>query len=244
MKVDWPFPGGGATEAEPAEISFEYSGNRHLETIERLVSSKTRIAIVDERVLFVDCLARCLKIANDYEIMTFSNVEDYWSVSTSFVASIVILAMPRPSGADGKGADNDRMRRLWKQTPTILIWNDESSENILTALDHGIRGILPTNVSFDIAIEAIRLVQAGGTFVPASVVIQTRNSAKIPQPYGGIFTGREVAIVDGLRKGKSNKRIAFDLSISESTVKVHLRNIMNKLRANNRTQVAMLTNGG
>ena len=62
------------------------------------------------------------------------------------------------------------------------------------------------------------------------------------QPYGGIFTGREVAIVDALRKGKSNKTIAFDLSISESTVKVHLRNIMNKLHATNRTQVAMLTN--
>ena len=117
-----------------------------------------------------------------------------------------------------------------------------SSEDILAALDHGIRGILPANVSFDIAIEAIRLVQAGGTFVPTSVLMQTRNAPKSMQPYGGIFTGREVAIVDGLRKGKSNKTIAFDLNISESTVKVHMRNIMNKLHATNRTQVAMLTN--
>jgi DNA-binding NarL/FixJ family response regulator len=240
MKVDWPFPGDGATEEDPTDFSFDYAGGRRFETIERPVASKTLIAIIDERVLFRDCLARCLKLTNDYEVMTFSSVEDFVGAPTSLAAAIVILAMA--PAADGDSAVNDRMCRLWTQTPTILIWNDESSENILAALDHGIRGILPTNVSFDIAIEAIRLVRAGGTFVPASVVMQTRNSPKSMQPYGGIFTSREVAIVDGLRKGKSNKTIAFDLGISESTVKVHLRNIMNKLRATNRTQVAMLTN--
>ena len=242
MKVDWPFPGDGATEAGLTKSSFEYAGNGRSETIQRPVLSKVRIAIIDERVLFRDCLARCLRLANDYEIATFSSIEDFVGASTSFNAAIIILAMPRPSGADGCCADNDRMRRLWTQTPTILMWNDESSENILAALDHGIRGILPANVSFDIAIEAIRLVQAGGTFVPTSFLMQTRNAPKSMPPYGGIFTGREVAIVDGLRKGKSNKTIAFDLNISESTVKVHMRNIMNKLRATNRTQVAMLTN--
>ncbi len=239
MKLDWPFPGNGATEEEPTEFSFEYAGNRYSETIQRPITSKVQIAIIDDRMLFRDCLARCLKSANDCEIATFSSVRDY--VGASMSSAIVIVAMPRSSGADG-GADADAMRRLWAQTPTILMVNDESSENILSALDHGVRGILPGDVSLEIAIEAIRLVQAGGTFVPASVLMQTRNAPKSTEPYGGVFTGREVAIVDGLRKGKSNKTIAFDLSISESTVKVHLRNIMNKLRATNRTQVAMLTN--
>ena len=240
MKLDLPFPGDGATEEELNEFSFEYAGNRCSETIQRPISSKVQIAIIDDRILFRDCLARCLKLANDCEVATFSSVQDY--VGASMSSAIIILAMPRTSGADGGYADADRMRRLWTQTPTILMVNDESSENILSALDHGVRGILPADVSFDIAIEAIRLVKAGGTFVPTSVLMQSRNAPKNTEPYGGVFTGREVAIVDRLRKGKSNKTIAFDLSISESTVKVHLRNIMNKLRANNRTQVAMLTN--
>jgi DNA-binding NarL/FixJ family response regulator len=242
MKLDWPFPGDGATEEELTEFSFEYPGNLSSETIQRPAASKVRIAIIDERVLFRDCLARCLKLANDYEIATFSSVDDFIGASTSFATAIVILAMPRSAGAEEGGVDNDRMRRLWGQTPTILMSNNESTEDILAALDYGVRGILPADVTFDIAIEAIRLVQAGGTFVPRSVLMQTRNAPKCMEPYGGVFTSREVAIVDGLRKGKSNKTIAFDLSISESTVKVHLRNIMNKLRATNRTQVAMLTN--
>ncbi len=54
------------------------------------------------------------------------------------------------------------------------------------------------------------------------------------------FTCREAEVVRLLRQGKPNKIIAFELSISESTVKVHIRNIMKKLNATNRTQVVFL----
>ena len=104
MKLDWPFPGNGATEEEPTEFSFEYAGNRYSETIQRPITSKVQIAIIDDRMLFRDCLARCLKSANDCEIATFSSVRDY--VGASMSSAIVIVAMPRSSGADG-GADAD-----------------------------------------------------------------------------------------------------------------------------------------
>jgi DNA-binding NarL/FixJ family response regulator len=48
--------------------------------------------------------------------------------------------------------------------------------------------------------------------------------------------------VDALRRGKANKIIAYELNMKESTVKVHVRNIMKKLRATNRTQVAYIAN--
>ena len=54
----------------------------------------------------------------------------------------------------------------------------------------------------------------------------------------GIFTPREARIAEALRKGKANKIIAYDLNLCESTVKVHIRNIMKKLKATNRTEVA------
>lgn len=59
----------------------------------------------------------------------------------------------------------------------------------------------------------------------------------------GNFTGREVALLSRLRKGMQNKVIAHELGIAESTVKVHLRNIMTKLHASNRTQVASILAG-
>ena len=55
------------------------------------------------------------------------------------------------------------------------------------------------------------------------------------------FSRRQLEILKHLAQGKQNKRIAHDLGISENTVKVHMRHIMKKLDAQNRTQVVLLT---
>ena len=57
-----------------------------------------------------------------------------------------------------------------------------------------------------------------------------------------IFTLRQAEVVQALRKGKANKIIAYELNLRESTVKVHIRNIMKKLKATNRTEVAYKLN--
>jgi DNA-binding NarL/FixJ family response regulator len=57
-----------------------------------------------------------------------------------------------------------------------------------------------------------------------------------------MFTARQTAVIAALRQGKQNKIIAYELNMRESTVKVHVRNIMKKLNATNRTEVAYLTN--
>lgn len=62
-------------------------------------------------------------------------------------------------------------------------------------------------------------------------------------PVTGVFTLRELDVLERLQRGQPNKLIAFDLHMSESTVKVHMRNIMRKLGATNRTQVAFITRG-
>ena len=58
----------------------------------------------------------------------------------------------------------------------------------------------------------------------------------------GVFTSRQIAVIEALRRGKANKIIAHELKMRESTVKVHVRNIMKKLNAKNRTEVAYLAN--
>ena len=58
------------------------------------------------------------------------------------------------------------------------------------------------------------------------------------RPMAGLFTERQMAVVEALRRGRANKIIAHELQLRESTVKVHIRNIMKKLNATNRTEVA------
>jgi DNA-binding NarL/FixJ family response regulator len=93
---------------------------------------------------------------------------------------------------------------------------------------------------------------AGGTFAPLALTAglpQASNRNDLPAPADGQaakdyrLTYREAEVLQLLQLGKPNKIIAFELSISESTVKVHVRNIMKKLHATNRTQVALLLRG-
>jgi DNA-binding NarL/FixJ family response regulator len=78
--------------------------------------------------------------------------------------------------------------------------------------------------------------------VPASSVLAVRQileaNSEIARPLAGLFTLRQTEVVEALRRGKANKIIAYELNLRESTVKVHIRNIMKKLKATNRTEVA------
>ena len=66
----------------------------------------------------------------------------------------------------------------------------------------------------------------------------TSLASPAPRPSGGV-TAREVAVIRALQQGKSNKVIAYELNMCESTVKVHVRNLMKKMKAKNRTDLAI-----
>src|SRR5205807_2037350 len=115
---------------------------------------------------------------------------------------------------------------------------------ILEAFENGARGYIPTaSTSLDLAIEIIRLVRAGGTFVPPSGLSLQKINRKGLTPRAVTnqeFTPRQMDVLGHLTQGKANKAIAHALAMSESTVKVHIRNIMKKMHATNRTEAACL----
>ena len=110
------------------------------------------------------------------------------------------------------------------------------------ALTLGARGFIPLSLPMQVAIEVVKLVQAGGTYVPASLAIpasQDDSTTEPPLATGELFTPKQMKVLDGLRRGKANKAIAYDLNMCENTVKVHVRAIMQKLGSRNRTEVAL-----
>jgi DNA-binding NarL/FixJ family response regulator len=110
---------------------------------------------------------------------------------------------------------------------------------VYRVLKSGFRGFLPSSISSAVAIQALRLVKAGGTFVPVSCHGQFPELAAMAEQ-GDTFTRRQRQVIESIRQGKPNKIIAYELSMCESTVKVHVRTIMKKLKAKNRTQVAYM----
>lgn len=132
----------------------------------------------------------------------------------------------------------------------LVLPSDSELESELIGL--GIHCFLIGSVSADIAVAGLQLARVGGVFIPPEILQRAnrlyarreQEPAHVEAPPGFdlrvCFTGREHQIIELLRRGLQNKIIAHHLSISESTVKVHLRNVMKKLHATNRTQVAFL----
>jgi DNA-binding NarL/FixJ family response regulator len=132
---------------------------------------------------------------------------------------------------------------------TVVLSDREEVDEVNRALTLGVRGYIPTSVECGVMVAALRLISAGGTFVPANAL---RSTAAKPddQPEGerqrrsdGLdLTPRELSVIDLLREGKPNKLIGRELEMQESTVKVHVRNILKKLNAKNRTHAAFVAN--
>jgi DNA-binding NarL/FixJ family response regulator len=123
----------------------------------------------------------------------------------------------------------------------VIVFSDadcvEQSKIMRATLKCGARGFVPTQTAtLSITLAAIRLVKAGGTFVPVDLLLAPRTDRVPPQQ--NRLTSRQGAVLNHLQQGKANKIIAYELGMSESTVKVHVRNIMHKMGATNRTQAA------
>jgi DNA-binding NarL/FixJ family response regulator len=138
----------------------------------------------------------------------------------------------------------EALSRRNELTPILILSQPEDFKRFITILPDRVRAYVPSNASLDVVMEAIDIVTRGGMLLPPSCLSSLGRMVSEPcmvSASGVTFTGREYAVLRSLRQGKSNKCIAYDLNMSESTVKVHVRNIMKKLRARNRTEVAFLT---
>jgi len=204
------------------------------------------IVVIEKRALVRDCLTRCLKAASGHTVISFPNVDSWLEVCEEISASLILLStVGMPNDADTH-REISRLSQQGNQLPTVLLSDVEDPDQIVDAIGRGARGYIPTSAPLDVVIEVMRLVRAGGVFVPASsLVAATRSNgctAASQQSGNGLFTARQAAVVEALRRGKANKIIAYELKMRESTVKVHIRNIMKKLKARNRTEVAFMTN--
>jgi DNA-binding NarL/FixJ family response regulator len=141
------------------------------------------------------------------------------------------------------------LRERLPEASIVVLADRDDVDEVNRALTRGVRGYIPTSVECGVAVAALRLISAGGTFVPADALRPT--AAKLDDQPEGVrqrrsdgldLTPRELSVIDLLREGKPNKLIAARLDMQENTVKVHVRNILKKLNATNRTHAAFVAN--
>jgi DNA-binding NarL/FixJ family response regulator len=165
----------------------------------------------------------------------------------------LIIVYIRSAGVTDKWVQDQLqlIKARWPEIPVIVISDRDDAYDVISALNHGVRGYIPTSTTAEVAIAALTLIEAGGTYVPADALRTAAfgipGNAEEEQGQTGVqdqfgLTPRELSVIDLLRQGKPNKVIALQLDMSESTVKVHVRNILKKLRVTNRTGAAMVAN--
>ena len=137
------------------------------------------------------------------------------------------------------------LRARIRAIPLIILSDLEESHQVGTirqALQAGASGFISTrSMGIGMTLSAIRFVQSGGTFAPLEILLSKQAAEPPPQPAQETpyrLTARQRDVLAQLQQGKANKIIAYELGMSESTAKVHIRNIMRKMGATNRTQAA------
>jgi len=149
--------------------------------------------------------------------------------------ALIDLHMPGMSGMDGV----IRFRAAFPEIPLVVLSASELAEDIHRLLAAGALGYVTKSSPSEVILGALRLVLAGGVYIPPSVLEQ--HSGGDPDPARpGPLTTRQVEVLRELAKGQSNKQIAKALAVTEGTVKIHLAAIFRILKVNNRTEAVLV----
>ncbi len=129
---------------------------------------------------------------------------------------------------------------------TVLVLSDHYDQSYMRAvLSHGADGYLLKTMPAAALLASLELAAAGHGVLPANAVMAfaegraAPSAAAAPAPQARCLSDREAEIAGFIALGESNKAIARRIGITESTVKVHVKAVLRKLRVRNRTQAAL-----
>jgi DNA-binding NarL/FixJ family response regulator len=145
--------------------------------------------------------------------------------------TLMDLQMPEMNGIDAMIA----IRVEFPQARIVVLTTYKGDVDVLRALKAGARGYLLKNLLRRELLETIRAVHSGEKRIPPEVAAQIADHAAEDD-----LTSREIEVLQLIASGNANKAIAVRLSISEETVKGHVKNILSKLAANDRTHAVTI----
>lgn len=203
-----------------------------------------RILIADDHALFRRGLGLLLRqLYPDAEILEATDVASALALGERLAQSDVVLLDLTMPGMEGL-AGLERLRQAAPAARIVMLSASADLDSIRRAMGAGARGYVLKSGSDETLRHALSLVMAGEIYVPPVVL------AELDRPQGGpelpadsplrSLTERQRETLQLLVQGLSNKEIARQLGLLESTVKAHLKVILKKLGATNRTQAALL----
>lgn len=199
------------------------------------------IAMIDRRILIRECMAHFLAGHISASMTPFDDIESFDREKERLNPALVIIAV----GAGELGmAASERIRSVCDPAPVLMLGSG-GIDAVLRQVRLGVRGHITSETPLLVVVEAIDIVMRGGVFIADEYFTRTPLPCEAAAPDESIpLTVRERQVLALVREAKANKVIAHELQMSESTVKVHIHNIMRKLNARNRTDVVLKSANG
>jgi DNA-binding NarL/FixJ family response regulator len=201
------------------------------------------VGLIDCVQLSRECLMQALRVQSpELSMLPFATVRDCIDGAPSGLRMILYYSHQDGSSQIAVLQRVNELRKAFPAAPIVVLSDADAAlqpSSIRAAINSGAQGYIATaNTAMPAAVAAIRLVKDGGTIAPVDALLAKRaKAAEVPaeEPQSKL-TPRQMTVLSLLRLGKANKIIAYELGMSESTVKVHVRNIMRRMGATNRTQ--------
>ncbi|WP_225782397.1 response regulator transcription factor [Xenophilus sp. Marseille-Q4582] len=216
-----------------------------------------KILIADDHRLVIEAVkAKLSELQSDIEFVLAMSVDELRACAADDIdLALIDLNIP---GAEGH-SHIDELRRRHPAVPVIVLSGYEDPAIMRAVLDRGVLGFIPKAYSPDVMLSAVRLVLAGGAYVPPMLLsglsltggAAPAGAAEAPAAARGpagaptlehlrkVLTERQVEVLQLLSQGKPNKLIGRSLGISEGTVKIHLAAIFRALNVRNRTEAVV-----
>lgn len=202
-----------------------------------------RILIADDHPMVRDALRLAavytLQIDEIHESGSLGGTVEVLSAQGDLDLVLLDLNMPGMNGVAGLVT----LRQQFPATPFVIVSAHDDRRLVMEAIRAGAAGFIPKSTPRDLIAGALRQVLAGEIYLPPSIDEDAEadedETAEIARRVSTL-TPQQLRVLELLGTGKLNKEIAFDLDITETTVKAHVSAILQKLKAYSRTQAVVV----
>jgi DNA-binding NarL/FixJ family response regulator len=206
-----------------------------------------KFLVVDDHALIREAMRGVLKeLCGDgtvLEAASAGQASDLVRQHPDLALILLDLKLPDRDGIEVLG----ELREQYPAVSVVMLSAFNDRDNVVRALDNGALGFIPKTDSREVLLGALRLILAGGTYIPPEVLTPAAAAAapdkseahKRPSPAELGLTERQVEVLALMMQGKSNKLICRALDLAEPTVKNHVSAILKALDVTNRTEAVL-----
>ena len=205
-------------------------------------SSSTRLVIADDHPLFRGALREAVRgvvpAANIDEAGAFGELTALLEKESDIDLVLLDLSMPGVSGFSGL----IYLRAQYPAIPVVVVSASDDGETIRRSMEFGASGFIPKRYGIETLREAIGKVMNGDVWTPSDVDLTAGVDPDMAKLRDRLITltPQQVRVLMMLSEGLLNKQIAYELGVSEATIKAHVSAILQKLGVESRTQAVIV----